>query len=185
MPLLRPSSRLIWLMLLGCLVLPIGNGWCQSTSREDRIKVALIFKLVKFVEWSPSALPQASPLQFCAYGTSGVGDGLAAADGKPVRDRIARYRRLDGLSASEVRSCHVIFLPAWGRESSALVAQFLRARGSGTLTISDQADFARHGGMIGLIQRENKPGFEINLRATREGGMEPGAPLLELATIVD
>ena len=40
-------------------------------------------------------------------------------------------------------------------------------------------------GMVGLIQGENKIAFEINLRNARESNLEPGASLLELATVVE
>lgn len=164
-------------------LLSAGSAWSDTVSREDRIKAALIFKLVKFVDWSPQALPAGSPMQFCVVGTGGVGEALAAADGKPVRDRVLKYRRLEGLGG-DVRGCHVLFIPA-GRDAAASVPSQLRQRGSGVLTISDQPDFARRGGMIGLTQAENKVGFEINLRITREAGVEPGASLLELANVLD
>ena len=163
-------------------LLSAGSAWSDTVSREDRIKAALIFKLVKFVDWSPQALPSGSPMQFCVVGTGGVGEALAAADGKPVRDRMLKYRRLEGLG--DVRGCHVLFIPA-GRDVAAGIPAQLRQRGSGVLTISDQTDFARRGGMIGLTQGENKVGFEINLRIAREAGVEPGASLLELANVVD
>lgn len=160
-----------------------GSAWSDAVTREDRIKAALIFKLVKFVDWPPQTLLVGSPMQFCVVGTGGVGEALGAADGKPVRDRTLKYRRLEGL-VGDVRGCHVLFIPA-GRDAVASIPAQLRQRGSGVLTISDQPDFARRGGMIGLTQGENKVGFEINLRVTREAGMEPGASLLELANIVD
>ena len=164
-------------------LLPAGSAWSDTISREDRIKAALIFKLVKFVDWSPQALPAGSPMQFCVVGTGGVGEALAAADGKPVRDRILKYRQLEGFGA-DVRGCHVLFIRA-GRDGAASVPSQLKPRGGGVLTISDQPDFARRGGMIGLTQGENRVGFEINRRITREAGVEPGASLLELATVVD
>ncbi len=53
------------------------------------------------------------------------------------------------------------------------------------MTISDAQDFTRRGGIIGLVRSENKMAFEINLKAARENGLEPSAPLLELATVVE
>lgn len=182
---MRHATRITaGLLTATALLLPAGAR-AETIQREDRIKAALVFKLVKFVEWPVSALSGNVPLQLCAYGSSGVAEALAAADGKPARDRTARFRKLDSLAANDLKGCHVLFIASGTRELLNGVPPALRARGSGLLTVSDHPEFARHGGMIGLAQGENKVTFEINLRATREGGLEPGASLLELATIVD
>lgn len=170
-------------LAVGSLVLLLPNSAWSDISREDRIKAALIFKLVKFVEWPATALGGKDPLEFCVLGSSGVADALAAADGKPVRDRLARVRRVDALSATEIKGCHVLYIPGTAREIGGGMPAALRGRA--TLTVSDAPDFARRGGMIGLGSGENKISFEISLRTAREGGLAPGAPLLELATIVD
>ena len=159
-------------------------AWSESSlQREDRIKAALVFKLVKFVDWPAAAMSGREPIQICALGDSRVGEALAAVDGKPARDRLAQFRKITGLAMNEIKGCHVLYLPAQARELANGLPGHLRGRN--VLTVSDAADFARRGGMIGLVQNENKLSFEINLRSAREGGLEPGAPLLELAVIIE
>jgi hypothetical protein len=153
-----------------------------ALQREDRIKAALIFKLVKFVDWPAQALAGKDPLQICALGSSAVGDALAVVDGRPARDRLAQFRRIGGLTIAEVKACHVLFIPAGARE---MLTGNVVPKSLGVLTISDAPDFARRGGMIGLVRDENKIGFEINLHVARDAGLAPGASLLELATVVD
>lgn len=155
----------------------------SAASREDRIKAALVFKLVKFVEWPAAMMAAKEPIQICSFGDSPVAEALAAVDGRPARDRTAQFRKLAGLSAAEVKGCHVLFIAGNAREIAGGMPPTVRGRG--ILTVSDGPDFARRGGMIGLARGENKVAFEINLRAARDSGLEPGAPLLELATIVE
>jgi hypothetical protein len=164
-------------------MLPATTAAQTVAQREDRIKAALVFKVIKFVDWPAAVLPDREPLQICALGTSPVGEALSAADGKAARDRFARFRRIDGLSAAETKGCHVLYLPGGARDNTSGLPALVRERG--ILTVSDRPDFARRGGMIGLIRAENRISFEINLRNAREGGIEPGAPLLELANIID
>ncbi|HQO29700.1 MAG TPA: YfiR family protein [Accumulibacter sp.] len=174
-------TRLIVALSLACLPT---SGWSQSASqREDRIKAALVFKLVKFVDWPAAAMAGRDPVQICSLGESHVAEALAAIDGKPIRDRLAQFRKITTLTVNEVRGCHVLYIPASAREASGSVSAVLR--GKNVLTIGDAPDFARRGGMIGLIQSENKLSFEINLRVARESSLEPGAPLLELATVIE
>jgi hypothetical protein len=177
------SRPLAGLALACLLTLAAGAAADTPQQRENRIKAALIFKLVKFVEWPPAALEGRDPLQICALGDSAVGESLAAADGKPVRDRLAHYRRIEGLSPQDARDCHVLYIPGGVPEIGNGMPASLRGRS--VLTVSDGRDFARRGGMIGLVRGENKITFEINLRTAREAGLDPGAPLLELATVVD
>ncbi len=182
---MRPFTRITAGLLTTAALLLSVDIHAETIQREDRIKAALVFKLVKFVEWPASALSGSMPLQLCAYGNSGVAEALAAADGKPARDRTAKFRKLDSLATAEIKGCHVLFIAGGARELLNDVPPALRTRGGGLLTVSDHPEFARRGGMIGLAHGENKVKFEINLRAAREGGLEPGASLLELATIVD
>lgn len=178
---LRPMP---WLALAVSLTLAAAVGRAETPlQREDRIKAALVFKLVKFVEWPAGAFVGRDPLQICALGDSAVGQALAAADGKPVRDRAAQFRKIDSLSPAEVTGCHVLYLPAGAREFAAGLPASLRGRS--VLTVSDGIDFARRGGMVGLVRGENKVTFEINLRSARDAGLNPEAPLLELSTVVE
>lgn len=154
-----------------------------TVSREDRIKAALVFKLVKFVEWPAGMMAGKDPIQICAFGESPVSEALAAVDGRPARDRTAQFRKLASLSPAETKTCHVLYIAGNAREIATTVPASLRQRG--VLTVSDAAEFARRGGMIGLGRGENKVAFEVNLRAARESGLEPGAPLLELATVIE
>lgn len=182
---MRSSIRLSTALMTAAALLLSSGVRADALQREERIKAALVFKLVKFIEWPVTVLSGNMPLQLCAYGNSGVADALAAADGKPARDRTAKYRKLDALAANDIKGCHVLFIAAGTRELLNGAPPSLRSRGGGLLTVSDHPEFARRGGMIGLTQGENKISFEINLRSAREGGLEPGASLLELATVVD
>ncbi len=165
------------------LVHPANVGAESAASREDRIKAALVFKLVKFVDWPAAMMAGKEPIQICSFGDSPVAEALSAVDGRPARDRTAQFRKLGALSAAEAKGCHVLFVAGNAREIAGGLPS--AARGRGVLTVSDGPDFARRGGMIGLARGENRVAFEINLRAARDSGLEPGAPLLELATIVE
>jgi hypothetical protein len=152
-------------------------------SREDRIKAVLVFKLVKFVEWPVSVMPENAPIVICALGESPVGTALALTDGQTLGNRQVKFRRINGLLSPDVANCHVLYIPAGAREISGNLPNTLRGRP--LLTVSEATDFARRGGLIGLFRSENRLSFEINLRNAKEGSLKIGAPLLELATIVE
>ena len=53
------------------------------------------------------------------------------------------------------------------------------------LTVSDIDDFARAGGMIGLVEAEQRIRFDINLATARQANLKLSSQLLKLATIVE
>ena len=185
---LRHSRSVTRCALLAALA---GFLLCQSATvaaqtvaqREDKIKAALIFKLIKFVDWPADMMPGKEPIQVCALGETPVGVLLAEINGKHVRDRTAQFRILGGLATSDLRGCHVLYIPLGAREVVGGLPASLRRKG--LLTISDAPDFAKRGGIIDLVRGENKVAFQINLKAAREGSLEPSAPLLELATVIE
>jgi len=53
------------------------------------------------------------------------------------------------------------------------------------LSVSDIADFTRAGGMIDLVEVEQRIRFNINLSAARRARLRLSSQLLKLATIVE
>ena len=92
------------------LCLPVDVQAQTVAQREEKIKAALIFKLIKFVDWPAEIMPGKLPIQVCALGDTPVGRLLAEIDGKHVRDRTAQFHSVDGLSANDLRGCHVLSL---------------------------------------------------------------------------
>lgn len=184
---LRTTPGLPWraLALGGLLALHLLSGAVRAeidVPREDRIKAVLVVKILKFVTWPAALLPPRDALTLCTLGDAPVAMALSAADGRSIGERQILVRHLQTPAGPEARSCHVLYIPASFRDWPALVgAQRTRP----ILTIGDAPDFARKGGMIGLLRGENRIGFEISPRTAREASLEIAAPLLELATVVD
>ena len=141
----RHAVSVAWLALSLCL--PVDIQAQTVAQREEKIKAALIFKLIKFVDWPAEIMPGKLPIQVCALGDTPVGRLLAEIDGKHVRDRTAQFHSVDGLSANDLRGCHVLYVLAGSREIAASLPPSLRRKG--LLTISDAPDFTRRGGIIG------------------------------------
>ena len=184
---LRTTPGLPWraLALGGLLALHLLSGAVRAeidVPREDRIKAVLVVKILKFVTWPAALLPPRDALTLCTLGDAPVAMALSAADGRSIGERQILVRHLQTPAGPEARSCHVLYIPASFRDWPALVgAQRTRP----ILTIGDAPEFARKGGMIGLLRGENRIGFEISTRTAREASLEIAAPLLELATVVD
>lgn len=176
----RISRRRLRCIALATLIAvpPWARG--DEPSRENQIKAALVYKVVKFVEWPADAVRDGE-LMFCAFGDSPVVAALAGIEGRPVRAYRARFRRLEAPTGEVARGCHVLYLAAGAGRDQTPVAPGAHA----TLTVGDSEDFVSRGGMVGLVNRGNRMSFEINLRAARAAGIRIAAPLLELADVVE
>jgi hypothetical protein len=151
-------------------------------AREARIKAVLVIRLVKFVEWPGET--RAEPLNICTWGESGTTAGLHSLQGQSVREREIRVRKL-AITATgpDSRGCQVLFVAENARDVSPSMLY-----GSGNpalLTISEMLDFNKRGGIISLVTLNNRMAFDVHLRYAREAGLQIGAPLLQLARVVD
>lgn len=156
-------------------------SWAEPP-REARIKAVLILRLLKFVDWPADNAPRAADsLQICTWGDSPTEAALQSLQGQKIRDREVKMRKLG--TPLDTRGCHVLFVSEGVRDVTP--AQLYNSGSATVLTISDMPDFNRRGGIINLVRQDNRIGFEIQLRYAREHGLQIGAPLLDLARVVD
>lgn len=178
----RERHRCVRAALAVCLALGFGAQAKADLAREARIKAVLVIRLVKFVEWPGEA--RAEPLNICTWGESSTTASLLSLQGQSVREREIRVRKLPISAAGpDSRSCQVLFVAENARDVSPSVMY-----GSGNpalLTISEMLDFNKRGGIISLVKLENRVAFDVHLRYAREAGLQIGAPLLQLARVVD
>lgn len=186
MPLQFPSmKRTMGCMGLSAMVLCL----CLSASaalaeppREARIKAVLILRLLKFVAWPADHSPLTTDsLQICTWGDSTTEAALQSLQGQKIREREVRMRKLG--TPLDTRGCHVLFVSEGVRDVTP--AQLYNSGNPALLTISDMPDFNKRGGIITLVRKDNRIGFDIQLRQAREQRLQIGAPLLDLARVVD
>jgi len=164
-----------------CSCLGASAVWAEP-QRAARIKAVLVLRLLKFVDWSAESAPRgADPLQICTWGDSPTEAALQSLQGQKIKEREVRMRKLG--TPLDTRGCHVLFVSEGVRDITP--AQLYNSGNAAVLTISDMPDFNKRGGIINLVQQDNRIGFEIQLRYAREQGLQIGAPLLELARVVD
>lgn len=153
-----------------------------ATFDEYAVKAAYLYNFAKFVEWPTGVFPDPyAPLLICVVGDNPFGDALTAISGKWVESRPVAVRHLP--TVVNLEQCHIVFIgrAEQGRFRSLLV----RLAHSPILTVSDIDDFAQGGGMIGLVEADQRIRFAINLNAARQANLKLSSQLLKLATIVD
>jgi len=153
-----------------------------SVPTEDLVKVAFLYNFVQFVEWPSKARGgDDAPVYLCVLGNDVLEPAFQSINGKTAKGRklLVRFAR----ELNEIGECHLMFVARSEKMHMSSIVQQLQDRP--ILTVSDMADFARLGGVIGLITVDNKIRFEINVNAARRAGIKISSRLLNLARIID
>ena len=153
---------------------------CAQSTPEYQAKVILLEKLTRFVDW-PGQPYAGRAFVIGVLGRTPFGDDLDTFFAtRPVKGRPVAIRYL-GDNAS-LAGCDLLFICA--SEKARLASILGRAKGQGLLTVADTEGFAQAGVMVGLVRREAKVVFQVNLPSVREGGLRIAPAFLQLATLV-
>jgi hypothetical protein len=146
---------------------------------EYEIKAAFLLQFSRFVEWPASAFASPdAPLFICVLGDDPFG---------PALEEIVRNERVDThpitveryQAAADVDRCHILFV---GRSGEPLQRRILdQVRGKSILTVSDEEEFTRRGGVIGFVTVNGKVKLQVNRSSAQRADLRISSRLLRLA----
>ena len=171
---------------LGCIALFLcllaGLGTAADETTEYQVKAAFLLNFSKFVEWPPSAFPDANaPMTICVLGDDPFGTALdRVIAGDSVDGRRLAVQRLKN-RALPPKSCQVLFVSA--SEKSDI--KNLAGLEPGVLTVGEGANFVRDGGMIGFVLENRRVRFDINQTVAESAGLKLSSKLLSVARRVE
>lgn len=177
---MRLSARLCTLLLSAEALIPLANAQAPGSAPEYQLKAAYLFNFTKFTEWPSAVLPPGAPIHVCVAGRDPFGDSLGTLESKIVQTHAIRVRR--GLRAESLRGCHVVFVSEDDDRSEQSVLR--SAEAASALTVSDRDGFVERGGTIGMLTRDSRILFEINVEAGQRAGLKLSSQMLKLARSV-
>ncbi len=187
-PRLRAALRRVLALTILVVVTALA-GWADSRlaaaasvniaagQREYLIKAAFIYEMIKATQW-PKA--RSDRVVLCVMGRDPFGAAWQSIAGKSVGARPLEigppqmHNRFAG--------CDVLFVGASERSRWPQIHAELAARP--ILTISEMSGFSRDGGMVTLMNVDNRLRFDVNLKAVREAGLSINTEALEYANAV-
>ena len=148
---------------------------------EFEIESAMLYNFTKFVEWPDKALGVAGvSVVVGVLGEDALVPVLEAAlRNKTLYGHPIAVRRLD--SSADAKTCTVLFVGSSDRKEIARIVQSVRH--SPVLTIGQNAQFSRLGGVIAFTREDGRIRFEINLDAADRAGLQVSSKLLRLAAV--
>jgi len=167
-----------WLVMLLLIILPAELSFGQEgdVPQEYLIKAKYLLNIPLFTEMSPQA-KNSAPYTICLIGDTPLENILVSSKGKLAKNRSIAIRRVEDLGQAD--SCQMLFIASSERHKlNKLLADSNRR---GILTISDMRNFARLGGMIGLLTVDNRVTFDLNRSAASKASIFFTSHLLKLA----
>jgi len=147
---------------------------------EYQVKVVLLDKLTRFVDW-PSGGNPGRAFVLAVLGRTPFGDDLDAYFASHlVKNRPVTVRYLH--QAAEVKDCDLLFICA--SEQARLGAILEPLKGRPILTVADSEGFAQAGVMVSMVRAGGKITFEVNLAPVRDAGFRMAPGFLQLVRIV-
>lgn len=174
------SARKTLAFLLCFSFHPYHSNAQQAHPTAPQIKAAYVYNFGKFVRWqSPPA--GSDSFDICVLGKNPFGSTLASTvAGEKLDGRDIRVRNIS--NPPEAAHCRILFVSS--SEESHLKPILVLARQASLLTVSDMHGFAERGGMIELVNLEDRIRFQVNANAVNEAGLTVSSELLKVAVKV-
>jgi len=152
-----------------------------SVNKEYQVKAAFMYNFAKFVEWPEHAFPDdSSSIILCVLGENPFGTAINSIDGKIAEGKRLEVRLYENLE--DIGQCHILFISSSKAEELPVILASLKNRS--VLTVGDIEDFAKRGGVINFITKNNRIHFEINVNAAQRAHLKISSKLANLAKII-
>ena len=169
-------------VLFLCLAAGMAYG-AETVLPEQHVKSLFLLNFAKYVEWPAESFGSSNaPIVIGLLRDKRLSAELVSTvEGKSIGGRPLVVRPLE--KDDEISGCHILYV---GLSEKARLKEILdRAQTKPLLTVSDIEQFARSGGIIGFIKREDKIRLEIDLEAAHQAGLQISSRLLGVADAVN
>lgn len=171
-----------WLLIVA-LWASLGASRCGAQAgmqREYELKAGVLYHIIKYVEWPVASRSNTPPtLQIGLLGRIPHAEAIEVLDGKTVQGRRLVVKRL--AAEDEARHCQVLFIGA--SEKPRLAEIVSGTKSLPILTVGEVEGFAEHGGMVNLVEQQNRIAMEINREVASQAGLSISSQLLKLAKV--
>jgi len=148
----------------------------------DSLKVAYIYNIAKFTRWPAATWSTANaPFQLCYYGRSRVGNGLQSLQKKAVNGHPIKLFKPQ--SELDFKQCNALYINTGKRHRYRYQLSLVDPQK--VLVISDASPFFNYGGLVNLVEKEQRLRFEVSMRQLARSKLKLSSKLLKLAILVD
>jgi YfiR/HmsC-like len=169
------------LVLTAFLSVSVPQHASAASPGEHQIKAAMIFNMMRFVDWPESALPNSDEdIDICVVSRGAMATAVESLRGKQVKGKNIAIRHIS--KSAGFSGCHVLLLSDTDRQTTSAILE--QTRSAPLMTVSDSCGFTATGGVFGFILLNGKIRFEVNLASAQKHRIRISSQLLKLAQSV-
>ena len=175
--------RYIHILLLFSLIICYNSLAASPTFNEYQVKAVFLYNFTQFVEWPTNAFDsEQSPIVIGILGKDPFGQQLDdLVKGEVVKNRKIEIKRYNDVK--DVGGCHMLFISS--SEKNHLDQILTPLKGKSILTIGDYDGFARQGGIIRLLPKNDKITLMVNVDSAKEANITISSKILRNAEIIN
>lgn len=164
-------------------------GTVQSQNLEEyRVKAAFVYNFTKLIQWPQTAFDnEGENFKIVVFGDEYLKESFQTIDGKISTGRLISIQYSDPKAndfKKTLEESHIIFISRHIRLEQVL--QILSNIGDRpVLTIGEDKNFSRAGGIIQFFTRDDQLHFEVNVKKAEAHQLKFSSRLLKLAVIVN
>lgn len=157
-------------------------AYAREDVKEEQVKAAFIFNFAKFVEWPEKTLESNQTINLCIAGQDKVEAALRLLEGKEAQNHTLRIIEVTTeIDRVKELNCHLLFIAQSERKRQ---LNWLNATSNEPiLTVADNLELVKQGGMISLYLESQRVQFVINQSNTQNNGLKMSARMLQLARV--
>ena len=173
----RSVGHLITTVAALALVI-LATSPASSAGLHDQ-RVRFLYDLGRQVQWPEALSPHNRSFVIGVIGDKRAADALRSLEGRKMAGSPIVIRVFE--RPSDITFCHLLYVATRDGQTQSDVIKL--TMGSGVVTVGESFEFARVGGIIGLVEHRQKVGVTINLRAAKLSRLVFDADLLDLSNV--
>ncbi len=149
---------------------------------KQTVQAMLTLNIAKFTSWPEETFTNTeSSLNVCVFGDNIIQESFAKLDNKVVHKRNIKITRLSRLR--NIQQCQILYISKL--ERNRLFSLLAEIKNKPILTIGENIDFLKAGGIVGLESKQGKIQLNINLARLKQTELVISSRLLKLAKIIN
>ncbi|PIP80665.1 MAG: hypothetical protein COW84_03995 [Gammaproteobacteria bacterium CG22_combo_CG10-13_8_21_14_all_40_8] len=165
---------------LGLALTLMPTNALSRDNKEEKINVAFLWNFILYTNWEQV---KSSTLNLCTFGKISFENEIEILGNKVVNKKALQIKSLptdDTDYNQQLFNCQILFFSEEVSDED-LLKVFASIKDRPILTVANKEGFIDTGGMINLIQIENKKRFEVNLDSARTAGIIFSSKMLKLS----
>ncbi|WP_372880954.1 YfiR family protein [Psychromonas sp.] len=171
-------------LLLFCWSVTVGKIRSVSAAPAaiNTLKVAYIYNIAKFTRWPENTWASTdAPFKLCFYAKNGFQDGLKTLEKKEVNGHPIILLKPE--QEADFQQCNAFYIDTEDRRRYRYLLSLIDPKT--VLTISDDTPFFDYGGLVNLVEKDQRLRFEVNMQQLAHSQLKFSSKLLKLAILVD